>query len=81
MAQTTYIRARVTPNLAEQFQLAAQLDGRTASGALRHLARVYIESIASRANDEAAPVDGLACDPQQTTDTSPTPTESGARAA
>jgi hypothetical protein len=60
MAQTTFIRARVTPNL--QFQLAAQLDGRTASGALRHLARVYIESIAGRANDEAAPVDGLACD-------------------
>jgi len=34
MAQTTFIRARVTPNLAEQFQLAAQLDGRTASEGL-----------------------------------------------
>jgi hypothetical protein len=37
MAQTTFIRARVTPNLAEQFQLAAQLDGRTASGAVDEL--------------------------------------------
>ena len=55
MAQTTFIRARVTPNLAEQFQLAARLDGLTASAALRHLAQVYIDSVAGRANDEAPP--------------------------
>jgi hypothetical protein len=79
MAQTTFIRARVTPALAEQFQLAAQLDGRTASSALRHLARTYIESVAEPRNDNAARErGGAACD--SATDNA-TQTGRGARAA
>jgi Phage integrase family len=39
---STFIRTRATPLLAEQFRLAAQLDGRTPSNALRHLISAYV---------------------------------------
>ena len=56
MTESTHIQARVSPELVEQFQLAAKLSGRSASAVLRDLMRLYVERATDPGNGEDARV-------------------------
>jgi len=58
MSQTV-IAARVEPELAEAFTLAAKLDGTTASGAMRSLMREYVCRVTEPLNDAGRATRGM----------------------
>jgi hypothetical protein len=57
MNHTSSIRARCEPQLAERFALAAKVNGRSASAALRELMVLYVEQTTPR-NDNGRPDEG-----------------------
>jgi hypothetical protein len=52
---TAYVSARVEPELAESFRLAAQLDHTTVSDALRRSMAAYVASVIAARRTDAPP--------------------------
>jgi hypothetical protein len=53
--RTATIQARVPPELDRDFKLAAQIDGRSASDAMRRCMMSYIAAVLGPGTTEAAP--------------------------